>query len=162
MFSIKEIVIPSIQIRDKRSSFKRNPKNLDRNLKTFTLFSPPDFVRLLLVEGMLPFRCCSIRYLIDVSFPMATSCSASSTFNEVFDVLNCSIILSGVIIDFIPWISSSSDVSLLLSKNDEDVVVVLEDAPVNLSKWSSSDDKSRLFAKGTEWESTGAETLTSS
>lgn len=70
--------------------------------------------------------------------------------------------LSGAIVGFIPCNSSSRDASLLLSKNDEDVVVVLDDAPVNLSKWSSSDDKSRLFAKGTEFESTGAETLSSS
>lgn len=75
-------------------------------------------------------------------------------FNEVFDVLNCSIILSGAISGFIPNVSSSSDDSLLLSKNEDDVVVVLEDAPVSLSKWSSSDDKSRLFAIGTEFEST--------
>lgn len=50
-------------------------------------------------------------------------------------------------------IPSSNDDNLLLSKKDDDVVVVLDDAPVILSKWSSSDDKSRLFAKGTEGKS---------
>lgn len=94
-----------------------------------------------------------MRYLIDGSLPIATSCSDSSMFNEVFDVLNCSMIVSGAISGFIPSVSSSSDDSLLLSRNEDDVVVVLEEAPVSLSKWSSSDDKSRLFAKG-KWEST--------
>lgn len=70
-------------------------------------------------------------------------------FSEVLDVFICSIILNGIS----PWVSSSNEASLLLSKKDEDVVVVLEEAPVNLSKWSSSDDKSRLFARGTELES---------
>lgn len=66
--------------------------------------------------------------------------SESSLLREVFDVLNCSTILRG-------FISPSNDDTLLLSMNDDDD----EDAPVNLSK--SSDDKSRLLAKGTEFVS---------
>lgn len=55
-------------------------------------------------------------------------------------------------IDDFKAIPSASN--LLFSKNeDEVVVVVLDDVPVTLSRWSSSDEKSKLFARGTEWES---------
>lgn len=95
---------------------------------------------------MLPFLCCSTRYLIAGSLPTTPSKSESSLFIEVFDAFIVSI--NGL------RPSSKDETLLLLSKNDDDVVVVvLEDAPVNLSKWSSSDDKSRLLAKGTELES---------
>ena len=77
---------------------------------------------------------------------IACSYSVSSLFIEVLDVLKCSAILSGAIKGLSP---SSNDETLLFSRNDEDD----DDAPVNLSKWSSSDDKSKLLAKGTELES---------
>lgn len=97
---------------------------------------------------MLPFLCCSTRYRSTFS-PTGASKSMSILFSEVFDALRCSM-LNGPMIGLS---SSSNDENLLCSKKEEEVVVVPDDAPVVLSKWSSSDDKSKLVAKGTECES---------
>lgn len=82
---------------------------------------------------MLSFLGCSTRYLIAISFPIAFSSSLSSLFNEVFDAFNWSIIFNDEV--FIP---SSNDDNLFVSKNDEEVVVLLDKS------------SSILFAKGTE------------
>lgn len=70
---------------------------------------------------MLPFLCCSTRYRNKVSLP-TLSISDSSLFNEVLDAFNCSMMLIGLI-------TSSNEDNRLFSKNDEEVVVVLDEAP---------------------------------
>lgn len=80
---------------------------------------------------------------MDGSFP---SKSDSTTFSELFEDLSCSMMFC----EAIKGLNVKGSVSnRLLSKNDDEVVVVLEEV-VSLSTWSSSDERSRLFAKGTE------------
>lgn len=112
-------------------------------IEYFTFVSFPFFKWMLLIDETLSLAFCSsnlsfMKFSLTETFSLSDSdFSLLASFGNPVAFMN----------DFNSSSKESNELLCLLSMNDEDVVVVDEpDGPVNLSMWSSSDERSKLFA----------------
>lgn len=107
----------------------------------FTLVSLPFFRWMLPIDDTLSLAfssdLCFMKFSLINTFSLSDSDFSLASFGNPVAFIN----------DFNSSSNESSELFCLLSMNDDDVVVVLEpDGPVILSTWSSSDERSKLFA----------------